>query len=99
MLTSSPRRPFTTWQIAGAPALAGVYVLCERDEVIYIGATRGETTIRARLQEHYARRAIPHDATHFSFEVCARPAERELELLQEFQRAHARLPRCNAGFR
>ena len=100
MLTSSQRRRFTTWQIAGAPALAGVYVLWERDEAIYIGSARGgEATIRSRLQEHYARRAIPHEATHFSFEVCDRPGDREAELLEQFHLAHARLPRCNAAFR
>lgn len=100
MLTSAQRRRFTTWQIAGAPPLAGVYALWERDEAIYIGAARGgEATIRARLQEHYARRASPHEATHFSFEVCEGAAQREAELLEEFRLAHARLPRCNAAFR
>jgi len=34
------RRRFTTWQVSGAPQQRGVYVLWERDEAIYVGATR-----------------------------------------------------------
>src|SRR5262245_9472253 len=89
------RHRFTTWQISGAPAAPGVYALWEGDEAIYIGATRGDASIRSRLQDHYARRAQPHDATHFSWEVTSQPREREAELLGEFHIANSRLPRCN----
>lgn len=89
------RHRFTTWQIAGSPPEAGVYVLWERDEPIYVGATRGEATIRSRLQDHYARRAEPHDATHFGWEVSREPARREAEVLEEFRITNSRLPRCN----
>ena len=89
------RHRFTTWQISGAPPVAGVYVLWERDEPIFIGATRGDGTIRSRLQDHYARRTQPNDATHFSWQTASDPARREVELLAEFRLANARLPRCN----
>lgn len=95
MPIESQRHRFTTWQIAGAPPEAGVYVLWERDEAIYVGATRGDATIRSGLQDHYARRTKPHDATHFSWERTSEPARREAELLSEFRLANSRLPRCN----
>ena len=91
------RHRFTTWQISGAPLQRGVYVLWEKDEAIYVGATRGESTLRACLQEHYARRRQPDDATHFTCEICRDPARREAELLAEFRIANSRLPRCNEG--
>lgn len=91
------RLRFTTWQISGAPAERGIYVLWERDEPIYVGATRGAATIRSLLLEHYARRARPHDATHFSWELSGDPVRREAELLVEFRMANSRLPRCNQG--
>lgn len=91
------RHRFTTWQISGAPVERGVYVLWENDEPIYVGATRGDATLRSCLQEHYARRARPHDATHFSCEICRDPVQREAELLAEFRIANSRLPRCNAN--
>ena len=89
------RHRFTTWQIAGAPPAKGVYVLWERDEPIYIGATRGDATIRSRLQDHYARRTAPHDASHFSWELAHDPARRESDLLTEFRDANSRVPRYN----
>jgi hypothetical protein len=95
MPIAAQRHRFTTWQISGAPPTAGVYVLWERDELIYIGATRGDATIRSMLQDHYARRTRPHDASHFSWAPSRDPAGREAELLAEFRLANARLPRCN----
>jgi hypothetical protein len=89
------RHRFTTWQISGAPAAPGVYALWDRDEAIYVGATRGDATIRSCLQDHYARRVQPHDATHFTWEIAASPVQREAELLDEFRIANSRLPRCN----
>ena len=78
------RHRFTTWQISGAPAASGVYLLWEKDEPIYVGFARGgEATIRSRLQDHYTRRSKPHDATHFSFERTADPAGRETEVLDD----------------
>ena len=93
----SERHRFTTWQISGAQKERGVYVLWEKDEPIYVGLTRGEGTLRSCLQEHYARRMRPHDATHFSCEICLDPVRREGELLAEFRAANSRLPRCNDG--
>ena len=95
MPISGERHRFTTWQISGAPTAPGVYLLWEGDEVIYIGATRGDASIRSRLQDHYARRVKPHDATHFTWELTTSPREREAQLVAEFHIANSRLPRCN----
>lgn len=97
MPTNSPRYRFTTWQISGAPLERGVYMLWQGDEAIYVGATRGEASIRSCLLEHYARRARPHDATHFTWQISPDPRRREAELLAEFRIANSRLPRCNEG--
>jgi len=99
MPLKAERHRFTTWQISGAPAAPGVYVLWEGDETIYVGATRGDASIRSRLQDHYALRTQPHDATHFNWEITTEPARREAELLAEFRIANSRLPRCNQGAR
>lgn len=95
MPINGARHRFTTWQISGAPAAPGVYTLWESGELIYVGATRGEATIRSCLQEHYARRVQPHDASHFTWEITAEAALRETEILAEFRTANSRLPRCN----
>jgi len=95
MPTNSQRHRFTTWQISGAPPAPGVYVLWEREEPIYVGATRGDATIRSMLQDHYARRTKPHDASHFSWALSQDPARREAEVLAAFRLTNARLPRYN----
>ena len=92
MPIQSPRYRFTTWQIAGAPAERGVYVLWEGAQAIHVGAARGgEATIRSCLQDHYTRRTRPHDATHFSWEPAHDPAQREAELLAELDLSMRRL--------
>ena len=45
----------------------------------------------------HTRHAKPWDATHFAWEPCARPAEREAELLRDARVAFGRLPRYNAS--
>lgn len=90
-----PRQRFSAWSIAGAADRVGVYVLWQGQEVVYIG--RAGESMRARLMEHYTRRAKPWDATHFCILACERPSEHEGELLRAVQRAHGRLPRYNAS--
>ena len=92
--------PFTGRLIAGAPEEPGVFVLWENGEVIYIGHAQGRgMTIRCRLVDHFTGNGSPctRRASHYSWEISLRPAERELELLEEYRSSHARLPRCNAS--
>ena len=95
MPNSLPRQRFSAWGIAGLPAALGVYLLWQGEEVVYIG--RAMEGLRQRLMEHYTRHAKPWDATHFAWEPCARPAEREAELLREHERLFGRLPRRNSA--
>lgn len=90
--TPARRYRFTRIVIAGAPDDAGVYALWDDEEVIYYGRAEGASTIRLRLLEHYHAGLR---ATHYSWEICANPASRDAELLQEHQRAFGRLPRYN----
>lgn len=77
----------------------GVYVLYSGDQIIYIGRAAGETTtIRSRLQDHWAGRegVCTSRATHFSYEVCTFPVSREVDLLNWYKSKHGGLPSCNS---
>jgi len=98
MAIAGPSYPFTAVLIGGAPSEAGVYALWENEELIYIGrADGGRSTIRERLVSHHAGEHGPwtQRATHYRWELSLRPLARELELLEEYQAAFQRLPRCN----
>jgi hypothetical protein len=84
------RYRFSRIVIAGAPDDVGIYALWEDDELVYYG--RG--AIRARLLQHLERR---ERATHYSWELCTDPAEREAALLNEHERAFGRPPRYNSA--
>lgn len=83
----SRRYKFTRIVVQGAPDEPGVYALWEGEELVYYG--RG--VVRTSLLSHLDRTR----ATHYSWEVCADPATREAELLQEFERMYGRPPRDN----
>jgi hypothetical protein len=83
---------FTRIVLAGAPDESGVYVLWKDDEVIYYGRASGETTIRSCLLQHYQLKV---EATHYSWEMCRDPAQREAELLREHEELFGHAPRLN----
>lgn len=92
------RYRFTRSMVEGAPADPGVYALWENDELIYYGrATGGDLHIQSALFEHLDGRAgrCTERATHYGWEISLDPAEREAELLAEYQNTFKRLPRCN----
>jgi hypothetical protein len=83
----------------GAPDERGVYALWDNEEVIYYGRSSGRSiSIQQALREHCSGQAgaCTQAATHYSWEICADPAEREAELLAEHEAQFKRLPRCNA---
>lgn len=89
---------FTQSNVDSAPDKTGVYQLIQNGTTIYFGrAMGGSTTIRTRLQDHYAGREgrCTQQATHYRREPCSNPAAREKELLREYVNAYGRLPRCN----
>jgi hypothetical protein len=85
---------FTRIVLAGAPNESGVYALWKNDELIYYGRASGETTIRSCLLQHYQLKV---DATHYSWEMCRDPSQREAELLREHEELFGQSPRLNAG--
>src|SRR5687767_15150104 len=102
MSAQGQRHAFTSRGIADAPHEAGVFILWDREEAIYIGRTGGTiTTIHAALADHLAGAYgnCTQFATHFSFEVLAQPAPREQALMEEFGSQNSRLPRCQSVVR
>ena len=72
--------------VEDAPKTKGVFALWAIDELVYLGhAAGGAVTVHSRLLEELARLAAddPKRATHYSWEVCSNPAEREKELMQQ----------------
>ena len=90
------RYRFTRIVIAGAPDDRGVFALWDREDIVYYGRADGSgSTIRSRLLDQYL--SDPNRATHYSWELCADPASRELELLREYEGAFGRPPKYNAA--
>ena len=94
MPIASPRYAFNAVMVSGAPPDPGVFALWEGDELIYYGRAQGSATIQSCLQGYLDDAAAR--ITHYGWEITVNPRVREAELLREFQRAHGRLPRCNA---
>ena len=89
---------FIDGEIGKAPIFHGVYCLYDGTEVIYYGRADGPEGIGGRLKSHKAGRegSGTKNATYFSYEICAHPAIRERELLDEHVRQFDKLPRCNS---
>jgi hypothetical protein len=96
MPIEQPRYKLTRAIVAGAPEGSGIYALWEGDEMVYVGRANG-MSIRDALLRHLDKGHCPCTvgATHYTWELSLRPATREVEVLEEFQRRHRRLPRCN----
>ena len=91
---------FNELNIQDAPASAGIYVLYEAREAIYVGATEADDdTIQSCLRSHSQgeRGACTKAANYFSYEVVARDdlKRHEKEMLDYFEFVHKRPPRCN----
>jgi hypothetical protein len=89
---------FNEAAVAMAPASPGVYMLYQRERLIYIGIAVHGTGIRQQLEKHFAGRYGPRTraATSFEYEVTRDPvlASRE-HLLAHMARNRGRLPICN----
>jgi hypothetical protein len=100
MTVDGTRYPFASFAIAGAPDEAGIYVLWEGKELVYVGAAiGGQITIRSRLGEHLAgvRSCGQCRPTHYSWELARNALVRESEFLRQYRAAYSRLPRCNSA--
>lgn len=70
------------------------------DNCIYIGMAEGDgTTLRTRLKEDFAGRSGVDikKATEYKREICVNFADREKELLEEYELTQGNLPSCNSA--
>ena len=95
MAIRSPKWFLLATLVAMAPDTPGVLELWDGEELVYVGATRGE---HSSLREELRRQVLAHaaDVTHFSWEISFDPQPRERELLREYLLEHHRAPRFNA---
>ena len=71
---------FKPSMVADAPDTPGLYALWDGERLLCIGrAEGGHDTLRSRLALHLERAAEGALATHYSWEICRNPAEREAE--------------------
>jgi hypothetical protein len=75
---------FKASMIEDAPDTPGVYALWVNDALLYIGhANGGEDSLRSRLLAHFARASGRLAPTHYSWEICSNPREREAQAIAE----------------
>lgn len=92
---ASPRYPFTSVAVSGAPDDPGVYALYSGDELIFFGHAIGAATIQTRLMRHLLKLLEPSEATHYAWEICRDPQVRAAHLIREYERKFRRLPQHN----
>jgi hypothetical protein len=73
---------FKPSMVADAPDTPGLYALWDGERLLCVGrAEGGHDTLRGRLAQHLASAAQGRlAATHYSWEICRNPAEREAEV-------------------
>ena len=88
---------FTQENVDRSPTVPGVYELYKNGTLIYIGMS--ETSIRSRLQAHFAGRegACTQAATDYRREPTKATDARSVEsaLLREYKKAAGKPPKCN----
>jgi hypothetical protein len=78
-----------------SPKKRGVYALYAEGRLVFLGQAAGkEDTIRSRLRVHLGKGGAKE--TRYKREATRSPAARLRELLDEYVRAHGRLPSLNA---
>ncbi|MFC1904931.1 hypothetical protein ACFLXT_04130 [Chloroflexota bacterium] len=90
------KQRLTDNNISNSPSDSGVYVLSNYGEVMYIGKAEGSGGIKSRLQA--AKRddtPCMKIATSFQIECCKDPTKRENQLIDQYKKTHAQLPRHN----
>jgi hypothetical protein len=85
MAFDARRWRFTHSMIEDAPDWKGVYVLWSGAKPLVIGRAH---SIRAQLRKHHAH-GMPQ-VTHYSWEICRDPTEREAQLAAELDKCSAR---------
>jgi hypothetical protein len=90
--------PFNRQNVLGITTEEGVYELYQGHETIFLGSSDDDTMgIRGMLERHLHGEfgECSASADDFRFEVNSRPERRLEELLEEYEKEHGVLPRCN----
>ncbi|MCD6044643.1 MAG: hypothetical protein K0R40_4246 [Burkholderiales bacterium] len=90
MPIASLRWRFDSETLRDVPEGPGVCCLWSGQELVYIGRTEGNTTLRDLLRSFLGARV-----THFTWEVTVTPKTRAGDLLDVYLEKHGRLPRLN----
>ena len=90
MPIASLRWRFDAETLRDVPAGPGVCCLWAGQELVYIGRTEGNATLRDLLRSFLGERV-----SHFTWEVTVTPKTRAGDLLDGFLEKHGRLPRLN----
>ena len=86
----------TDKNVSRSPRKRGVYALYENRTLIFLGQAAGhDDTIRTRLRAHL--RSAGKTKTRYKREPTRSPAARLKELVDEYVKAHDRLPALNAA--
>ena len=96
MPIASLRWRFDSETLRDVPEGPGVCTLWTGNELVYIGRTEGNQTLRDLLRTFLAP-AEAHElaVSHFTWEVTVTPKTRAGDLLDTYLEKHGRLPRYN----
>jgi len=90
MSIASLRWHFDAETLRDVPEGPGVCTLWSSHELVYIGRTEGNSTLRDLLRSFLGARV-----THFTWEVTVTPKTRAGDLLDTYLEKYGRLPRYN----
>ena len=90
------RLRFNDQHVQTVPEQAGIFMLWDEQDLVYIGRTAPRSNLKAEL-EHALRMAMAEDmsVTHFSYEETVAPKTRASEELRAYFENWGRLPRYN----
>jgi len=90
MSIASLRWRFDAETLRDVPESPGVCTLWSGSDMVFIGRTEGNATLRDLL-----RSLLGAQVTHFTWEVTVTPKTRAGDLLDAYLEKHGRLPRLN----
>jgi hypothetical protein len=96
MPVASLLRPFTPEHVRETPDAQGAFTLWDGRECVYVGHTPWNRSLEACLRQHLdlvGEGLI--SASHFTWEITARPKGRESELLRAMAERQGLRPRYN----
>jgi len=96
MVVSSLKWRLDAEGVRETPEFQGVLSLWHDAELVYIGHTKGNSSLRDNLRRFLSlREQGALRATHMSWEITVTPKTREGDLLQHYRQKHGVLPVYN----